>query len=538
MSKGAAFSGLISGLNEGISTTRARNQREAELEIQAEQDILNHLAKTSENKAVRDAAISGMLNIHNSGKPTGFLGKLVGKRSENQDITNLFHAVHPSESAGAPPSPEVSAAAPEVSPQPPVAPPDISFGGMSQDPNAPPAAPNLSAPSIAPLPSSPAGPAALPINTTKQQTPISFTPPPVAAAPPPAPPSGSVAPPPGPDSAYGAFGVPSPLQTQAALASSRAAAPVQEYIAALRLTNPDITDQELNDAIVQRFGGSGMRSAQVVQTKRLNELTSLPSRTPAQEQELKDLRQILKLDTTNAQADKNKFTLERDARLAKAKEEAGDKTLAGQLRIAEMRIAAARANHQESVALSLEKELRAAKKSFATLKPAEISTLDNIQFAKPAIEDVKSILEESGLKNDNSVAALANTRLHSFLYTHGLNEDVWSPLQQKIAFLNLPTARQYMQGRPSEKIYTDIMAHLPNPKVDTGKQMYDKLENIEKFSKDIEEGISKSVQNRVNQGLELSGFSGSSSTTGKAASSPPSSDDEAIKAFLAKKNKH
>ena len=186
-----------------------------------------------------------------------------------------------------------------------------------------------------------------------------------------------------------------------------------------------------------------------------------------------------------------------------------------------MRIAAARANHQDTVANGLEKELRTAKAKFATLTQAEKATLDNVEIAKPSIANVKSILEESGLKDDNSLPAAANTRFQNFAYTHGFSDELWSGLNQEISFLNLPTARQYMQGRPNEKIYKDIMAHLPNPATDTPKLMYEKLQNIEKFSDYVQDGIKKSVDARVKTGLETSGFGPQASTPPPSGVKPP-----------------
>src|SRR5690242_10649080 len=94
--QGSFFHGLVSGINQGITDARKQNSLDAEREIQGEQEVLLHLAKTSENPAIRDSAISGLLNIHESGKPTGFLGKLLSKRSANPDVAALIASAHPS----------------------------------------------------------------------------------------------------------------------------------------------------------------------------------------------------------------------------------------------------------------------------------------------------------------------------------------------------------------------------------------------------------------------------------------------------------
>lgn len=177
MSAGGFFSGLIGGLNQGITSQRLQNQRDAEREIAGEQSILTTLMQHGDDDT-RSKAADALLRLHVSGKPTGFLGKLVGKRSDNPDIAALISGWHPK---GSGPDSPVGTDGP---------------AGIS-------APPQGQAPS-APLPSSPAGPAALPINTADSQSQISYgpmaevppeMPAPVAAPAPPAPPQQMSAPP-------------------------------------------------------------------------------------------------------------------------------------------------------------------------------------------------------------------------------------------------------------------------------------------------------------------------------------------------------
>jgi len=205
MGAGAIFDGLISGLNEGIGTLRQQNQREAEIEMKTEQEILMTLAQTSPNPQVRNDAVEALLNLGQSGKPTGFVQNLLKQRGKNPDIARLITSA---QQAGLDPlTGQPDRKAPVDTSQPPAAVPPvvpetsapIAFGQGQELPMGGGEMP----PQVAPLPSAPQGPAALPINTTQHRTPISFSagvqaaspvstspaafPPPPSAAMPPAP---------------------------------------------------------------------------------------------------------------------------------------------------------------------------------------------------------------------------------------------------------------------------------------------------------------------------------------------------------------
>lgn len=227
MGAGAIFEGLISGLNEGIGSVRAQNQRDAEIEMKTEQEILTTLAKTSENAQVRDDALEALLNLGQSGKPTGFIKTLLKQRGKNPDIARLISSAR---QAGVDPitgkqdmkAPVDTGGPPTAAPAPVESAPPIAFdqappmgGGEIPMP-----------PAVAPLPSAPQGPAAQPINTTQHRTPISFSagaqaPTPVSTAPAAFPPPPPASLPPAPPTAS-RFGVMSDLERQTALETIRA----------------------------------------------------------------------------------------------------------------------------------------------------------------------------------------------------------------------------------------------------------------------------------------------------------------------------
>ena len=496
MSAGGFFSGLISGLNQGITNQRLQNQRDAENEIASEQSILTQLVQHGDD-ATRGQAIDALLRIHTSGKPTGFLGKLTGKRGENPDIAALISGWHPK---GSGPDSPVGVDGPQN-----IQAPSVQGGGTGVF--APPA-------ESSPLPSSPAGPAALPINTTQSQSQIGYgagvsggsgdataaaaaapaTPPPQAFAPPPAPTSIMSMPP-----KYGWRSADEEARSHAA-ASARG---VQEgQISAWRAAGvPD-------EVITERL--SGVRSAKEQTQRELLTLTSEAAETPLSPEKqarLDVLRQLTNLDLSPEDKEKLKVAREKMQQTDRLHEEnlkaraiAQDKTLQGQLRIAQLRIAAAKEGRDEASARKAVKDVEDLKLKLSKYTQPETQVFDNIQIAKPAIEESLAALEP--FKNSNSLSDMAQIRTESYLYKHGLQRDHWSNLLNTIAFLNLPTARQYMQGRPNQLIYEDIKAHLPNTDTDTPKMMYDKLKNIQKFGDQIEQGLTQAIDARVAAGLK------------------------------------
>lgn len=306
--QGSFFHGLISGINEGITAARKQNAEAAENEIKGEQDILTHIARTSEDPQIANTAISALLNIHESGKPTGFLGKLLGKRSANPEIAALIAGAKPKagEAKGeaanstvgldtaAPPAPTVS---------------NLPLEGFAAAGAPEPEPGSISSPPVSPLPVSPAGPAAQPINTTNNRTPITYSagvqsPAPISTSSPssfPPPPPASLPPSPG------GYGIPTPLQDFAA----------REALRSQRLptTGPAVMAREIADLTEEAATlGDQFPAAKAERLKALRELAKI---------EYSDRDKALATDKTRnieLQAKLRKDTRSLEARAIEAKE--------------------------------------------------------------------------------------------------------------------------------------------------------------------------------------------------------------------------
>lgn len=132
---GSFFQGLISGINQGITSARAENQKAAEAEIKQEQDILSELMQNSLNPEIQTAAGEALLNIHQSGKPVGFLAKLMSKRGTNPEMAKILEMIR-NNKGSLPPSPQEAdpaAVPPPAIPPPPPLSSDIPAEGVAGD---------------------------------------------------------------------------------------------------------------------------------------------------------------------------------------------------------------------------------------------------------------------------------------------------------------------------------------------------------------------------------------------------------------------
>jgi len=553
MGAGAIFEGLISGLNEGIGSVRQQNQRDAEIEMKTEQEILTTLAKTSENAQVRDDALEALLNLGQSGKPTGFIKTLLKQRGKNPDIARLISSAR---QAGVDPitgkqdmkAPVDTGGPPAAAPAPVEAAPPIAFdqappmgGGELPMP-----------PAVAPLPSAPQGPAAQPINTTQHRTPISFSagaqaPTHTSTAPASFPPPPAASMPPAPTASR--FGVMSPLEGVRADASAQ----IQGQVAAWKAAG--MSDEQIKERL------SGVRpstSASAVGFRELADLAEKEATTGLNEADKarqKLLREAHKLDPSA-----------RDKSADAARLEAKKAGLSLHIRAANAKAAGDTATYQHI--LEVQKALglagRAPKKEKTAESSAKTKSMVQVIMDNPSVyegltptsrEDLIPDLAAAGFKGfgkslsnkaveDIAITKQAVAQLADLRNVLQENEEFigpisglqalnpWSEAKQAQATINLVKQRvgKALEGgvlrKEDELKYKEILAKL----TDTPETAFYKVDGlIEALERDIEIYLTTQAAAGRNIRGQREG--------GKVSDTPPpaTSDDAAIAEYKRKK---